>query len=178
MLDPAQPIVMTAEQADFLAHFLMHCIRREFPTTCRVLKAVPEGEEKYRPHENSRSALELAWHIACVDIWFLDGFLAGKFEMEDDSMPDEVASVNDILAWYEEEFPTKLEKVSALPASFWVAPLPFFSKYNFPSAVYLEFLLAHSVHHRGQLAAYLRSMGGKVPNIYGGSFDEPMAFPE
>ncbi|MCX6635146.1 MAG: hypothetical protein NT090_08715 [Acidobacteria bacterium] len=29
--------------------------------------------------------------------------------------------------------------------------------------------------HRGQLSAYLRPMGGKVPSIYGGSADEPMA---
>jgi uncharacterized damage-inducible protein DinB len=31
----------------------------------------------------------------------------------------------------------------------------------------------HSVHHRGQLAAYLRAMGSHVPSIYGGSADEP-----
>ena len=30
----------------------------------------------------------------------------------------------------------------------------------------------HMVHHRGQLATYLRPMGGKVPSMYGGSFDE------
>jgi uncharacterized damage-inducible protein DinB len=33
----------------------------------------------------------------------------------------------------------------------------------------------HSIHHRGQLASYLRPMGSKVPSIYGGSADEPMA---
>ncbi|MEZ4457981.1 MAG: DinB family protein [Gemmatimonadales bacterium] len=33
----------------------------------------------------------------------------------------------------------------------------------------------HGIHHRGQLAAYLRAMGSKVPTIYGGSADEPMA---
>jgi uncharacterized damage-inducible protein DinB len=33
------------------------------------------------------------------------------------------------------------------------------------------------VHHRGQLSAYLRAMGGKVPSIYGPSGDDkgPMA---
>jgi uncharacterized damage-inducible protein DinB len=40
--------------------------------------------------------------------------------------------------------------------------------------IYLQFMLHHTIHHRGQLCAYLRPMGGKVPNIYGGSFDEPM----
>jgi uncharacterized damage-inducible protein DinB len=31
----------------------------------------------------------------------------------------------------------------------------------------------HSIHHRGELATYLRPMGSKVPSIYGGSYDEP-----
>jgi hypothetical protein len=38
---------------------------------------------------------------------------------------------------------------------------------------YLGFLNNHSIHHRGELATYLRPMGSKVPAIYGGSFDEP-----
>jgi uncharacterized damage-inducible protein DinB len=41
-----------------------------------------------------------------------------------------------------------------------------------PAVQYLMFALVHMVHHRGQLATYLRPMGGKVPAIYGGSFDE------
>jgi uncharacterized damage-inducible protein DinB len=32
----------------------------------------------------------------------------------------------------------------------------------------------HSIHHRGELATYLRPMGSKVPSIYGGSYDEPL----
>jgi uncharacterized damage-inducible protein DinB len=30
----------------------------------------------------------------------------------------------------------------------------------------------HGIHHRGQLAAYLRAHGSKVPAIYGVSADE------
>jgi uncharacterized damage-inducible protein DinB len=41
-----------------------------------------------------------------------------------------------------------------------------------PAYVYLSFVQNHSVHHRGQLSAYLRPMGGKVPSIYGPSADE------
>ena len=32
-------------------------------------------------------------------------------------------------------------------------------------------MCSHSVHHRGQLSAYLRPMGAKVPGIYGPSGD-------
>ena len=34
-------------------------------------------------------------------------------------------------------------------------------------------LFFDSIHHRGQLSAYLHPMGGKVPSIYGPSADDP-----
>jgi uncharacterized damage-inducible protein DinB len=37
--------------------------------------------------------------------------------------------------------------------------------------MYLNFVVKHSVHHRGQLSMYLRPMGAKVPSIYGESYD-------
>jgi uncharacterized damage-inducible protein DinB len=165
---------MTPEQALFLLNFYLPAIKKEAETTCRVLRAVPQDKGSYRPHPNSRSALELAWHIASADIWFLDGFVAGKFDMEDDTMPADLSNSGDIAAWYEDSLESKLGKVANLPADFWATPMPFFGIYNFPSVMYLQFMLSHTIHHRGQLCAYLRPMGAKVPNIYGGSFDEPM----
>lgn len=165
---------MTPDQAKFLLEFFLPSVRREAATTLRVIQAVPPGHETYRPHPNSRSTLELVWHIAGVDIWFLDGFLAGNFAMEDDTMPAEFSMAADIALWYEDNFNPKLDKVAQLPAAFWATSLPFFGIYNHPAVVYLQFMLHHTIHHRGQLCAYLRPIGGKVPNIYGGSFDEPM----
>jgi uncharacterized damage-inducible protein DinB len=49
--------------------------------------------------------------------------------------------------------------------------------FNLPAAFYLGFLNNHSIHHRGELATYLRPMGSKVPQIYGGSYDEPFQMP-
>jgi uncharacterized damage-inducible protein DinB len=165
---------MTPEQAAFLLPVFLNTLRKEYPTTLRVLQAVPADKGDYRPAPDSRSALELSWHLASADIWFLDGFLAGKFEMEDDTMPADFTSAADIAATYEESMPAKIDKVEKLPAEFWATPLPFFGIYNLPAVMYLQFMLNHSIHHRGQLTAYLRPMGAKVPNVYGGSFDEPM----
>jgi uncharacterized damage-inducible protein DinB len=41
-----------------------------------------------------------------------------------------------------------------------------------PVGQFLWFILFDAIHHRGQLSAYLRPMGGKVPAIYGPSADE------
>ncbi len=168
---------MTPEQAAYLLSIFLPAVENEFSKTCRVIQSVPAKECKYRPHADSRSALELVWHIASCDVWFLDGFLQRKFEMEDDTMPADFKDSAEILAWYEEILPPKLAEVKKLPAEFWATPLPFFGIYNHPAVLYLQFMLFHTIHHRGQLAAYLRPMGAKVPNIYGGSFDEPMAPP-
>jgi uncharacterized damage-inducible protein DinB len=46
--------------------------------------------------------------------------------------------------------------------------------FKWPVVSYLGFANNHGIHHRGQLAAYLRALGSKVPAIYGGSADEPM----
>jgi uncharacterized damage-inducible protein DinB len=169
---------MTPDQAVFLLNVFLPSLRKESETTLRVIRAVPADQGNYRPHANSRSALELVWHTASADIWFLDGFLAGHFEMDDDTMPADFSNPEEIALWYEENFGPKLEEVQKLSGAFWATPLPFFGIFNHPAVLYLQFMLNHTIHHRGQLCAYLRPMGAKVPNIYGGSFDEPMEPPK
>ena len=171
---------MTPDQAAFLSTiYSAGTQEKNTQTTLRVLvAAVPLDKGDYRPHKDSRSALELAWHLASADIWFLDGFRAGKFDMEDDTMPADFSNAADIAATYEDDFLKKLDRVAKLPPDFWATPIPFFGIFNFPAVLYLQFMLYHSIHHRGQLSAYLRPMGAKVPSIYGGSFDEPMTEPE
>jgi len=56
-------------------------------------------------------------------------------------------------------------------------PVNFAGVFNMPAVLYLGFLNNHSIHHRGELATYLRPMGSKVPAIYGGSYDEPFVPP-
>jgi len=63
--------------------------------------------------------------------------------------------------------------VEAMSAEQLLTPVKFFGMFNLPSVFYLGFLNNHSIHHRGELATYLRPMGSKCPSIYGGSYDEP-----
>jgi uncharacterized damage-inducible protein DinB len=168
---------VSPQEACVLLNTFVPQIQKETQTTLRVLRAVPSDKGSYRPHPDSRSALELVWHTASADVWFLESFQKEKFEFEDDTMPADFRDAADIASWYEESIEANLEKLSQLPPEFWSKPLNFFGIYNLPAVMYLQFMLLHSVHHRGQLTAYLRPMGAKVPNIYGGSFDEPMDFP-
>jgi uncharacterized damage-inducible protein DinB len=67
--------------------------------------------------------------------------------------------------------PKALEKVLALDGNHLSQPVAAFGM-NLPSVNYLMFCNNHMIHHRGQLTTYIRPAGGKVPAMYGGSFDE------
>jgi uncharacterized damage-inducible protein DinB len=56
-----------------------------------------------------------------------------------------------------------------------VKTVDFRGRMQLPAVMCLSMMLHHSVHHRGQLSAYLRPMGGKVPAIYGESYDSAQA---
>lgn len=42
-----------------------------------------------------------------------------------------------------------------------------------PLGEFLWYLFFDAIHHRRQLSTYIRPMGGKVPQIYGPSGDDP-----
>ncbi len=165
---------MTPEQAKFAAQLYAQGLENEFTITKKVLAAIPEAKKSYRPDEHARTAAELAAHLASVDVWFLHGIAKGEFAPEDDR---KFGSISEIVKYYEKEFPGALAKVKALPGEKLAQTISFLGVFNLPAAAYLGFVNNHSIHHRGQLAAYLRPMGAKVPSIYGGSFDEPFEMP-
>jgi uncharacterized damage-inducible protein DinB len=164
---------MNPEQAAFVAQMFTQGLEREYAITRRILAAVPEDNKHYRPDENSRTAFALASHIASSDVWFLNSIAKGEFVREGTK---EFGSVAEIVAYYDKEFPAALAKVKSLPAEKLASEITF-AIFNLPAVAYLGFVNNHSIHHRGQLAVYLRPMGAKVPAIYGGSFDEPMKMP-
>lgn len=164
---------MNSEQATILLNFLLSAIENESKTTRKVIGAVPENKHDYRPDPNARTAFELAWHLAGAEVYFLNGIANGEFKGSGDR-PAEIRTIADIIAWYDKNLPESVTKVRALPAEKLTRPISFHGVFDFPAVQYLMILNNHGIHHRGQLASYLRPMGSKVPKIYGGSFDEPM----
>ena len=163
---------MNTEQAQGMLNFFLPTLENEFATTKKVIAAVPQATCEYKPDEKSKTGRELAWHIATAEIFFFDAILNGKFEMTGEE-PQAPATIEEISKWYDATYTDKLAQLKALPADKLSQVIPFFGGMQMPAVVYLQFLVLHSAHHRGQLSAYLRSMGSKVPSIYGGSADEP-----
>ncbi len=145
----------------------------EVETTKKVLGCIPDNKRDYRPDPNARTAWELAWHLANTDIQFLDGIADLQFKMETPAEADKPKTSAELVDWYDRNYKRVAERVRALSPEQLLTPIEFFGVFNLPAAMYLGFLNNHSIHHRGQLATYLRPMGSKCPSIYGGSYDEP-----
>lgn len=145
--------------------------KREAETTKKVIAAIPDAKSDYRPDPSARTAKDLAWHIANTDVQFLDGIADLNFAMANPETKPQTSA--EVVAWYDENVKRGLARVEAMTAEQLLTSVSFYNVFNLPSVFYLGFLNNHSIHHRGELATYLRPMGAKVPSIYGGSFDEP-----
>jgi uncharacterized damage-inducible protein DinB len=169
---------MTPEQATFLLHEVyLPQMRNEQKTTQRIIAAVPADKGSYKPDERSMSAWELAKHIAGSEMFFMGGVSNGVFNRADGAVPDTVTTPSALAAWYDDNFIKAAEKVAATKPED-LAKNVNFVIFNLPAIAYAGFMMSHSIHHRGQLSAYLRPMGAKVPRIYGGSADEPLEIPQ
>jgi uncharacterized damage-inducible protein DinB len=150
-------------------------IAREAEITKKVIGAVPDAKAEHRPDPHARTAKELMWHLANSDVQFLDGIADMKFNMETPEHKPQTAA--EVVAWYDKNMQRGVARVAAMSAEQLLTPVEFFGVFNLPAVLYLGFLNNHSIHHRGELATYLRPMGSKVPSIYGGSYDEPFQPP-
>lgn len=167
---------ITTEFATTSRDFAIASFEREMTATQRVIEAIPEDKKHWKPDPKSKSAEELAWHLASVEVGMLHGIAQLKFmtpDEEEAAQKNPPKTIAGIANWYKENLPRALAKIRAMTPEQLLTPIDFFGAFNFPSFMYLEFAKVHSIHHRGWLASYLRPMGSKVPSIYGGSADEP-----
>ena len=144
----------------------------EQPAFLKVLRAVPEGQLRYRPHERSSAAGALAWQLADEQKQLIQLLKTGEIHFEASQHPNAAA---DIVAEYEKAT-NELRGMLNGAEPKWETPGKFFMGGN---AVWQDTVsnlfwgyLFDMVHHRGQLSVYLRPMGSKVPAIYGPSADD------
>ncbi len=155
-----------------IAAFLIQDFQQELQTTVRVLEAATGTRLEYQPDPKSKSGLGLVRHIVLEDEWMLSSILAGRFDPPpDDSDACGIPTPAEAVVRYRRTIPEGLDKVRAMSGEQWVQPINMFGQFEAPALVFLSMAIKHSVHHRGQLSAYLRAMGGKVPGIYGPSAD-------
>jgi uncharacterized damage-inducible protein DinB len=165
---------MNPEGAKAAAEVLCNGWQGESATTAKVLAAVKDDNRAYKPDEKSRTAWELATHLATADVWFIDSIISGNFAFDPAAAKQAEAQFSDaqsVSAFYAKTIPAKLGELKALPGDKLAETIDFFGMMKMPRVQFIAMANNHSIHHRGQLAAYLRAMGSKVPDIYGPSAD-------
>jgi len=152
--------------------FFIKQFKAERPAFVNVIRALPNDQLDYKPHERNSTASDIAWFLAlelralvqmldtCEIRWTqspnpnaVDAIAAG-YEAAADQMEQALVSVDD--AKWEQNCGIyhggTLIKTASIGETAW------------------DFLF-DAIHHRGQLTAYLGPMGGKVPPTYGPTAD-------
>jgi uncharacterized damage-inducible protein DinB len=167
---------MTAEQAvSLLQNIYLGTLKNESRITRKVLETVPADKCDYRPDAASRTAIELARHIAAADNRFLETVINGLFDMNPAMIPENVKTPAQIAVWYEERFAKNFDALTKLNGEQLTKMVDFRGMFQRPAVSFVMLGLHHTIHHRGQLSSYLRCMGAKVPSIYGESYDDAQA---
>ncbi len=167
---------MTGEQAVFLLqNVYLGTLKNESRLTKKIIEAVPAEKCEYRPDPASRSAIELARHIAAADNRFLETVINGVFDTTAGMIPEDMKTPAEIARWYEERFAKNFEALTKLNGEQLIKIVDFRGMFQRPAVTFVMMGLHHTIHHRGQLSSYLRSMHAKVPSIYGESFDDAQA---
>ena len=166
---------MTIDQATFLLHYMLPTVKREHSSTRAVIESIPLSRLDYRPDTHSKTATELAWHIVAAEHRFYSGIVSGAFDFTPNHRPESVQTGPQIGELYGKYFAKDLEGLTNLTGEQLARSVDFRGMFQMPAVAYLNFSLNHTIHHRGQLSTYLRAMGGRVPAIYGESYDSAQA---
>ena len=154
-----------------LREFYLERRRAELPLFLNVLRALPADALCYKPQERCASAEQIVSTLtselrSCVEV-----ARDGRTEWH----PPAPAPLPEMIAEFERLSNDLVAAVERLDDTAWDRPGQFFYNGKLaseqPISQFLWFILFDNIHHRGQLAAYLRPMGGSVPSIYGPSGD-------
>ncbi|HKP36387.1 MAG TPA: DinB family protein [Pyrinomonadaceae bacterium] len=146
--------------------------KAEFPTFLKVFKALPKDRLDYKPDERSPSAEQVTWTLVHQTMICVDVARDARGEWIESPAPD----LDDMIEKFETASNELAETVSKMDEETWNRKAQFVYQGKVvseqPVGQFLWSMMFDAIHHRGQLSAYLRPMGGKVPAIYGPSADE------
>lgn len=153
----------------------------EAATTRRLLERMPDDRVEWKPHEKSMTLGRLCGHIAEMPIWGVVILQEEEFDIATSAERGyESFTASDresLLARYDRELAALVAAAQGVDDArmegSWTLSNGAETLFTAPRAVALRsWVLNHVVHHRGQLAVYLRLLDVPVPSIYGPSADE------
>lgn len=145
----------------------------EQPAFGKVLRAIPEGQLGYKPHERCTAAGALAWQLVEEQKQLIDMVKTSEVRF---ALTEHPSAASDIVAEWDRATEKLRTAFKSADDAKWSGQAKLVMGEGAEWSDTLENMcwgyLFDMVHHRGQLSSYLRPMGGKVPAIYGPSADD------
>jgi len=152
----------------------------ETANTRKVLERVPEDKLGWKPHPKSWDTATLASHIANIPGWVGETLDRDSIDIASPDGPKPeptVTSRKELLERFDKNISAARAALAAAGNEQFMQPWSLLNNgqkvFTMPkAAVIRSWVFNHSVHHRAQLAMYLRLNDIPVPAIYGPSADE------
>ncbi len=151
--------------------------QHELPKTLKLFRLYPEDKKDMKPADMIRSAVELVTTFIHEENINKSYATTGKFDMMNFTWEAPQASMKAAIDRFEALTRESDAALDRLSEDEFQKATDFFGMKMPLSAALLNLLLDH-IHHRGQFTIYSRIAGGKVPQIYGPSADEPWQPPK
>jgi uncharacterized damage-inducible protein DinB len=153
----------------------------EMATTRKVLERIPDDKFSWKPHEKSMTLGGLATHLANIPSWTKNTFAVDELDVAPPGAPpyrlEEKKSGAEVLEAFDQNVTDARAAIEGATDENWQGKRSLLMAgktiFTLPRpAVMRGFIMSHSIHHRAQLAVYLRLLDIPVPSIYGPSADE------
>jgi uncharacterized damage-inducible protein DinB len=149
---------------------------REAANTAKVLAALPTAQYDFRPDAGGRSLGELAWHLAEGDAYISYGVERGEFTTG--AKPPNIErprTVEALAPGFERIHREAVTRLRTLTPGDLDRTIQFFTRPMMIRDILWDAIVAHGIHHRGQLTLMCRLAGGQVPGLYGPNREEMAA---
>lgn len=149
----------------------------EMTTTRKVLERVPEDQPGWKPHPTSTSLGDLATHVATIPLWGEMTLNRDELDLGGAGRAEAAKSRAELLATFDKNAAGTRAALTGKTDAEMMAPWSLKNSgktvFTMPKAVvWRSFVMSHLIHHRAQVAVYLRMLEVPVPSIYGPSGDE------
>ncbi len=146
---------------------------REHENTLALLRALPPTQYDFRPDPAGRSLGELAWHLAEPEAYITYGIDKGQLNFE--AKPPNIErprTVEALAPNFDRVHREAVARIRKLKVEDLDRVIPFVLGPSAIREMLWKAILAHNIHHRGQLSLMCRLAGGQVPALYGPNREE------
>jgi uncharacterized damage-inducible protein DinB len=150
---------------------------REAVNTIKLLQALPASQYDFRPDAGGRSLGELAWHLAEGEAYISYGIERGQFTLGGGRPPniERPRTIDALAPGYERVHREAVARIRQLTPEDLDRTLLFFAGSMTIRDLLAGAILAHGIHHHGQLSLMCRLAGGQTPGLYGPNREETAA---